>query len=263
MNLLIVIVLSVTQGVTEFLPISSSAHLLLLPWLLNWPDPGLAFDAATHIGTALALIVFFYKDFWRLYKEKQPLLWYILIASVPAAILGFIGSDLIDKYLHKSAAAPLIVGIGLMFFGLVLYVIDKTAKLEKNLEKMKLSDSLIIGFAQALALIPGTSRSGVTISAGLLLGYSREEAARFSFLLATPISLGAGAYSLLSIIKDPAATRSESITLTVVGIVVSFMVGLAVIKWLLDYLRKHSMLVFVVYRVIIGLGVVVIWLVRR
>ena len=263
MNLLIVVVLSVAQGITEFVPISSSAHLLLLPWLFHWPDPGLAFDAAIHIGTALALVVFFYKDFWKLFKEKQPLLWYILLASIPAAILGFVGNDLIDKYLHQSSAAPLIVAIGLIFFGLVLYIVDKTAKLEKNLEVMKLPDALIVGFAQALALVPGTSRSGITITAGLLLGYTREEAARFSFLLATPISLGAGLYSLLKIVKNPTAAADGQLWLTLVGIVVSFVVGIAVIKWLLDYLRKHTMLIFVIYRVIIGAGVILIWFLRR
>jgi len=259
--ILIVVVLAVLQGFTEFLPISSSAHLFLLPWAVNIPNPGLAFDAAIHVGTALALVVFFWKDFYGLFKKRDKLLAYILIASVPAALAGYFGDKFIDKYFHQSSSAPLVIGIGLIFYGLVMYIIDKSAKLDKDIGHIGPKKALIIGFAQVLALVPGTSRSGITISAGELLGLNRESAARFSFLLATPISLGAGLYKLTQIITEPSG--GVSIFLTLVGIAVAFGVGLAVITWLLDYLKKHSLLIFVLYRFVIGFSVIAIWLIRR
>lgn len=262
MEVLIVVFLAIVQALTEFLPISSSAHLLLLPWIFGFPNPGLAFDAAIHVGTAAALVVFFWRDFVKLIKTRNKLLWYILVASIPAALLGFFGDKVIEEYLHSSIVAPLIVGIGLIFFGLILLVIDRASKKEKDISQMSWRDSLVVGFAQALALVPGTSRSGITISAGLLLGYTREEAARFSFILATPISLGAGIYKLTQLIADPAQS-GVSIGLTIIGILVAFLVGLAVIKWLLDYLKKHSLLVFVIYRVVFGLLIIALWFMRN
>lgn len=261
MMILITVFLSIIQGITEFLPISSSAHLMLLPWIFKFQDPGLAFDAAIHIGTAMALVVVFYKDFWKLIKTKSPLLWYILIASVPAAVAGFLGDKFIDEHLHQASYAPLIVGIGLIFFSFVLYFIDKHAKLNEGIEKLDAKQSLLIGFAQVLALVPGTSRSGITIAAGEWLGLKREDAARFSFLLATPISLGAGVYKLLGLLSDKAG--GVSIPLTILGIVVSFITGVLVIKWFLGFLRRHSLMAFIVYRVAFGALVIVLWLFRR
>lgn len=256
-----VVILSVLQGITEFLPISSSAHLLLFPWAFNLASPGLAFDAAIHIGTALALLIFFWKDFYKLIKKRDKLLFYILIASVPAALAGFFGDKLIEEYLHQGSLAPLIVGIGIIFFGGLMYFIDHKAKLNKDLAHIGKKNALFIGIAQVLALIPGTSRSGITITAGEFLGLNRESAARFSFLLATPISLGAGLYKLLQLVKEPSGDLS--IWLVILGIVISFATGIVVIKWLLDYLKKHSLLIFVIYRVILGASVVIIWLARR
>lgn len=261
MMILEVVFLSVIQGVTEFLPISSSAHLFLTPWIFNFPDPGLAFDAAIHIGTALALLIFFWKDFYELFKKRDKLLLYILIASIPAAIAGFFGDKIIEEYFHNGSTAPLIVGIGLMVFAVLMYFIDKTAKLNKDLGHIGKKKALFIGLAQVLALIPGTSRSGITITAGEYLGLDRESAARFSFLLATPISLGAGLYKMLQIVQDPPS--GSSIWLAILGIIVSFVVGLVVIKWLLDYLKKHTLYVFVLYRVALGATVVALWLLRR
>lgn len=256
-----VIILSILQGVTEFLPISSSAHLFLTPWIFNFPDPGLAFDAAIHIGTALALVVFFWRDFYELFKRRDKLLLYILIASIPAAIVGYFGDKLIERYFHEASSAPLTVGIGLIFFAGLMFIIDKNAKLDKDLGHIGKKRALFIGFAQVLALIPGTSRSGITITAGEYLGLDRDSAARFSFLLATPISLGAGLYKLLQITQEP--MPNTSLWLVVLGIVVSFGVGMAVIKWLLDYLKKHTLYIFVIYRVLLGLAVVGLWLIRR
>ncbi len=259
--ILIVVILAILQGITEFLPISSSAHLFLLPWAVNVPAPGLAFDAAIHIGTALALVAFFWKDFYALAKKRDKLLLYILIASVPAALAGFMGDQFIDKYFHQSSSAPLIIGIGLIFYGIVMYAIDRSAKLSKDMSHIGPKNALIIGFTQVLALVPGTSRSGITISAGELLGLNRESAARFSFLLATPISLGAGLYKLNQIVTAPQG--NVSIALTILGIVIAFGVGLAVINWLLDYLKKHSLLAFVLYRFVLGFSVIAIWLIKE
>jgi len=256
-----VVILAIVQGFTEFLPISSSAHLFLIPWVFNLPSLGLRFDAAIHIGTALALLLFFWRDFYDLFKKRDKLLIYILIASVPAAIAGFLGDKYIEEYFRNTSVSTLIIGIGIIFFGLLMYFIDKNAKLNKDLAHIGKKRALFIGFAQALALIPGTSRSGITITAGEYLGLNRESAARFSFLLATPISLGAGLYKFLQLFTDKDATGS--IPLTILGIVVAFFVGVAVIKWFLDYLKKHTLLAFVIYRVILGLTIITLWLIRR
>lgn len=260
-NIIIILILSITQAVTEFLPISSSAHLLIAPWLLNFTNPGLAFDAALHIGTALALLVFFGKEFFLMIKSKDKLLYYIIVASIPAAVLGFFGDKVIERYLHNSSYAIVIVAVGMIFFSIVLYVIDKNAKLIQNVENITLKQSLIIGFAQALSLVPGTSRSGITITAGLWTGLKRDDAARFSFLLATPISLGAGLYKLIQITQGSNIVFSKIDVFA--GIVVTFLVSLVVIKWLLNYLKKHSMLLFVIYRIVLGSSIIVIWFLRR
>ncbi len=254
----VVVMLAILQGITEFLPISSSAHLFLLPWAFNLPNPGLSFNAAIHIGTALALVVFFWKDFYGLFKRRDKLLWYIVIASIPAAIAGFLGDKLIDKYFHQSNYAALVIGLGIIFFGILMYYVDHKAKLDKDMNHIGKKRALFIGFAQVLALIPGTSRSGITITAGEYLGLNRESAARFSFLLATPISLGAGLYKFTQIISEP--STGVSVGMTVLGIMIAFGVGIAVIAWLLNYLKKHSLLVFVIYRVVLGLAVIGIWL---
>ena len=256
----IVLVLAVVQAITEFLPISSSAHLLLVPWVFQVDSPGLAFDAAIHIGTALALLLFFGREFWQMVKTKDKLLWYIVAASLPAAIIGFFGDKFIEKYLHSSSYAPLVVGIGMILFSGLLYYADKVGKKNEGVEKITLKQSLIVGVAQILAFIPGASRSGITITAGLWLGFKREDAARFSFLLATPISLGAGLYKAYQLVNEP--TQSVSNLNLAIGIAVTFVVGVVVIKWFLDYLKKHSMLAFVVYRVVVGVGVIALWLIR-
>jgi len=259
--ILSVVILSILQGLTEFLPISSSAHLAIFPWLFNLPNPGLSFDAAIHIGTALALLIYFAKDFIGLIKKRDRIIWLIILASIPAAIAGFLGDKMIEQYFHTSSTAPLIIGIGLIIYGILMYVIDHRAKLQYDIGHIGVKRALAIGFAQALALVPGTSRSGITITAGEFLGLKREDAARFSFWLATPISLGAGLYKLMQLVREPSGDLS--IWLVVLGIVISFITGIAVIVWLLNYLKKHSLLIFVAYRVVIGLTVIIIWFLRR
>jgi undecaprenyl-diphosphatase len=260
MMLFLTILLSVTQGITEFLPISSSAHLLLLPWLFGFPNPGLGFDAAIHIGTAAALLVFFGKEFYTMAKKRDKLLGYVLLASIPAGLIGFFGDKFIETHFHQASYAPLVVGIGMVLFSFVMYIVDKKATLTQDIKHVGLKRALFIGFAQALALIPGTSRSGSTIVAGEFLGLNRESAARFSFLMATPISLGAGLYKFSQLLTE--GGEGFPVWLTVVGIITSFIVGLAVIKWLLDYLKKHTLGVFVAYRIALGLLVIGVWLWR-
>lgn len=255
-----VILLAILQGLTEFLPISSSGHLFLLPWAFNLPSIGLGFDASIHIGTALALVVFFWKDFVQLIKSKDKLLFYIIIASIPAAVVGFFGDRFIENTFHKSSFAPLVIGIGLIFYGALMYYVDSRAKLKLDVKSMGKKRAIIIGLAQVLALIPGTSRSGITITTGEFLGLKREAAARFSFLLATPISLGAGLYKFVQLTREPSG--DSSLWLVALGIIIAFLVGIAVIAWLLDYLKKHSLLVFVIYRYILGSVVILLWLER-
>lgn len=258
--MLTVLLLSVIQGISEFLPISSSAHLLVTPWLFGLQDLSLTFDAAIHIGTAIALLAYFYKDFWQLWKDRSPMLLYIAAASVPAAFVGLVGDKWIEATLHDSPMAPLIVGVGMILFSFLLLYVDNIAKLNRGSKDIGLKDTLVIGFAQALALIPGTSRSGITMTAGLWRGLKREDAARFSFLLAAPISLGAGMYKAYGLVQNP--NPNLSVVELAVGILVSCLVGLAVIKWLLKYLGTHNLRLFVIYRIAFGALVIAVWLWR-
>lgn len=256
----IVIFLGTIQALSEFLPISSSAHLLIFPWLFHFTDPGLGFDAAIHVGTALALFAFFYKDFWKMIKSRDRLFWMIIVASIPGAVIGLLGEKWIDKYLHQSANAPLIVGIGLMLFGGLLYIVDKVTTPKIEIKQLTWGKSIAIGFAQALALIPGVSRAGITLTAGMFSGMSRSDAARFSFLLATPITLGAGLYKMLDLVSTPSSSVSNLNLL--LGVFVSAVLGFIVIKWLLSYLVKHGLMLFVWYRVILGLIVIMVFFLR-
>jgi len=258
---IIVVFLGCIQALSEFLPISSSAHLLLFPWLFQFSDPGLGFDAAIHIGTALALVAFFYKDFWTMIKTRDRLFWMLIVATIPGAIIGFLGEKMIDVYLHQSSVAPLIVGIGLIIFAGLLYVVDKIATSTTTIGQMSWTKTITVGLAQSLALIPGVSRSGITLSAGMLLGLKRSDAARFSFLLATPITLGAGLYKLTGLIRQPNPNLTS--WQLILGILVSGLLGFAVIKWLLSYLNNHRLSLFIIYRIVLGLIIISVWLIRR
>lgn len=255
------ILLGAIQAITEFLPVSSSAHLLILPWLFDFPAQGLAFDAALHIGTSLALLFFFWRDFWQMVKKRDRFLWLILIASIPGAAIGFFGDKMIEKYLHEGSIAVLIAAVGMILMTGVIWYADATAKLEKDLTKMTRKEAFWVGLAQALALIPGMSRSGATIAAGLAAGYTREAAARFSFLIGTPIALGAGLYKATNIVQAQ-PTNTELIQL-LLGVVTSAMLGFIVIRWLLDYVQKHNLRVFLIYRLIFASIVIAVWLVRQ
>ncbi|MFC7503740.1 undecaprenyl-diphosphate phosphatase [Nocardioides sp. CPCC 206347] len=263
--------LGVLQGLTEFLPISSSAHLRFFPELFGWGDPGAAFTAVIQIGTELAVLLYFRKDIWRIAKawtlslfkpEYRGALdarmgWYIIVGSMPIVVLGIVLKDIIEKDFRNLW----IIGCALIVMGLVLGFADRIGKTDRQIKQMTLRDAGLMGGAQALALIPGVSRSGATLSMGRLLGYDREAATRFAFLLAIPAVVGAGLFELKEISDVGKAHPGEADYgwgPTITALVVSFVVGYAAIAWLLRYVSKNSYTPFVVYRVLLGTAVLVL-----
>jgi undecaprenyl-diphosphatase len=256
------IVLGVIQGLTEFLPISSSGHLLIFSQLFGWTDPGAAFTAVTQIGTEIAVLIYFAKDIWRILgawfgqfahpeTRSDPdvrMGWLVIIGTIPIGLLGFTFSDQIETI----ARNLYLVSFTLIFFGIVLGVADRTARSIHTLGELTVRDGIIYGFAQAVSLIPGVSRSGATISAGLFMGYTREAATRYAFLLAIPAVLASGFYQALDIGSDPAVAWGPTILATVIA----FFIGYAVIAWLIRYVSTNSYMPFVIYR--IGLGTLVL-----
>ncbi len=249
------IILGIVQGLTEFLPISSTAHLILFPWFLNWRGEinTLTFDVALHAGTLFALILFFWRDWLELIFKKQRLLGLIILASIPAGAAGFLFNDIVENNLRK----PLVISIMLIAVGILMLVAERTNK-HKGLEKTGLKDSLIIGIAQAIAIIPGVSRSGITISAGLFRGFEREASARFSFLLSTPLIAGATALHL----KEALISQTNhDFRLFFAGIITSFITGFIAIKFLLKFLKKNPLNLFVYYRFVLSAVIIAgIWL---
>lgn len=250
--------LGVVQGVTEFLPVSSSGHLILVPRVLGWPDQGLAFDAAIHLGTLAALLAYFRRDLWRLLRgQDRRLLLLLGAATVPAGVAGLAFDDLIEATLRS----PLVVATSLIVWALVMWVADRRAAGgsggSPSLSRVGWGPGLAVGFAQALALIPGTSRSGITITAGLLAGLDRVTAARFAFLLGIPVTGAAGAVKALSLLDhgvDPAVVGP-----LVTGLLAAFASGLAAVWFLVALLQRHSLLPFVVYRCVLGIVIVGVW----
>ncbi len=261
MSLFEAIILGIVQGLTEFLPISSSAHLLMVPWIAGWTEPPFVFDTSLHIGTLIALLIYFRTDiinllvsFIRLLKEKNikenpdgRLAVLIIIGSIPAGLIGFLFENIIEKKLHS----PYIIVTTLIVLGIFLWLIDRLSKKTRTLEGITVKDAIVIGIAQAMALIPGTSRSGITMTAALLMNFNRETAARFSFLLSIPITAAAALFKLKDLLKMN--MTSEVITNFSVGILVSGIVGFLCIKYLLKFLRTNSFAVFAIYRIIVGL----------
>lgn len=247
------IILGVVQGLTELLPISSSAHLYAIPKLLNWGEIG-EFDVALHAGTLLAIGIFFFKDWIDLivggYKKaikkedsfEGKMFWYIVLATIPGGIIGFV----LDKYCENILTNPLVIGIALIVMGIVLYVVDKLCKKEVEYKDMSLKQTFLIGLSQALAFIPGVSRSGITMTTGRLMGVKREAVAKYSFMLSAPIVLAATVFKLNEFVFNGAFFA---------GVITSFLVGLLVIKFLLDYLKKGDFKWFGIYRIIFGIVV--------
>lgn len=251
------IILGIVQGLTELLPISSSAHLFLIPWMLKWNIPD-SFDVALHFGTLLAIGLFFFKDWIELikggynslvHKKKSrngTMFWYIVLATIPGGIIGFLLDHFSDQYKESFSENPVVIACALIFMGILLYVVDKKSKSETNYEKLTLKQTFLIGISQALAFIPGVSRSGITMTTGRAMGVDRESTAKFSFMLSAPIVLAA---TLLKF------KEFEFTIEFLLGVLVSFIVGVVVIKFLLEFLKKGSFKLFAIYRVIAGLFV--------
>lgn len=258
------VVLGIVQGLTEFLPISSSGHLRFVPELFGWGDPGAAFTAVIQFGTMAAVLVYFARDLWQiattwLRSLVRPDLrgtrdarmgWYIVLGTAPIVILGVLFKDQIET----SARDLRITAWVLIGFGILLYLADHYAPQTKSVEDLTLRDGLLYGLAQSLALIPGVSRSGATITAGRLLSYDRGAAARFSFLLSVPAVVASGLFEARHVGDEGGVPWGPTLLATLVA----FVVGYAAIAWLLRWLTSHSMLVFAVYRVVVGAALLVL-----
>ncbi|MEJ7831807.1 MAG: undecaprenyl-diphosphate phosphatase [Nocardioides sp.] len=264
-ELLQAVVLGTIQGLTEFVPISSSAHLRIFPELVGWGDPGAAFTAVIQIGTELAVLIYFRKDIWRIATMWLKSLvkpeyrghldarmgWFIIIGSLPIVILGVLLKDVIERDFRNLW----IIGTTLIVGGIVLGIADRIGGTDKQIRQITLRDAVLMGGAQALALVPGVSRSGATLSMGRFLGYDREAATRYAFLLAIPAVVGAGLFELKEI------TDGDNLYgwgPTLVATVVSFVVGYAAIAWLLRYVATRSYTPFVLYRVALGAATLIL-----
>jgi undecaprenyl-diphosphatase len=253
---IIAISLSLIQGLAEFLPISSSAHLILMPWFLGWPDPGLTFDIALHVGTLLAVACYFWRDWLRLLsaapRPRTPdgrLFWLLVVSAIPGGIAGI----LLDSLAERALRAPLLIAGTLALMGLVLYAADRWGPQQHGLHEIGLLDALLIGGAQACAIVPGVSRSGITIAIARARGVERAAAARFSFLVGTPIIAAAALYHL----RDLAGAAGSLNGPFVAGVVIAAIVGVLSIGLLLRYLQQASLSLFVVYRLLLA-GLIVV-----
>jgi undecaprenyl-diphosphatase len=277
------VILGIVQGLTEFVPISSSAHLIIIPWLFHWDDPGLAFDVALHLGTLVALLWFFAADWVRLVRAgitsiierkvgndlDRRLAWLLIIGTIPGVIAGVLGESKIEELFHQpntphAPEAMTAMAIVIALLGVALFVAERIARHLRELAQVSLKDTVMTGLAQALAIFPGVSRSGSTITAGLALGLQREAAARFSFLLAAPIVAGAGFKSLFNVyseLKTGVMTQSE-LVLFAVGFVAATVSGYLCIKFLLRYLQKNSTDIFVYYRWLLAVLIIIVAFVR-
>jgi len=247
------IILGFIQGLTEFLPISSTAHLILIPKFFGWQGPvdTLIFDISLHTGTLLAVLIYFRKDWLRLLYHRRLLL-FILIATIPAGVVGILFEEIVERDLRN----PHIIALSLFIIGLFMLVTDRLSS-NKTLEDLKLNDSIFIGFFQAIALIPGVSRSGITMSAGFLRGLKREDSARFSFMLSVPVIAGASILGFKKIFSGyPVFTSPGDYSLFISGMVSSFISGLLAIGLLMKYLKTHRIDLFVYYR--IGLAIFIV-----
>ena len=261
MSVLEAVVLGIVQGLTEFLPISSTGHLRIVPAFLGWEDPGAAFTAVTQLGTMAAVLLYFREDlvriavaWWRSVFDRPlrrsldaRLGWYIVLGTIPIGIFGVLFKDQIET----GARDLYLIGVALIVLGLVLLVAEKVGTRERSIEDIRTKDGFAIGLAQALALIPGVSRSGATITAGLFMGLDRPAAARFSFLLSVPAVVLSGLLELGTILSEDEGDGTGLLAL-VVATLMAFVSGYAAIAWLLRFLSTHSTVIFVVYRVALG-----------
>ena len=260
------IILAIVQGLTEFLPISSSAHLILVPRLLGWPDQGLAFDVAVHVGSLLAVVAYFRRDIGRLLVDwgrscvqrqsvgQSRLAWGVAWGTVPAGLAGLMFNDLVETFLRS----PLVIATTTLAFGLLLWWTDRWGRRNRNLESLGWRDVAIVGVAQAIALIPGTSRSGITMTAGLALGLDRDAAARFSFLLSVPLIALAGGYKTLQLIQTGELQHGWG--LLAAGVLCSAVAAWVCIHYFMRWIARSSLLPFVVYRMLLGVYLLYLFL---
>jgi len=268
------LVIGILQGLTEFLPISSSGHLLVVPYLLGWNDPlleSLPFTVMLHLGTLGALLVYFWRDWLRLIPAgfatirdrsfrgdpDRRVAWLIVAATIPAAIAGYLLNDVIEREIRYPGVVALTMVVG----GMILWLADRWGARNRKMQDLSMAGGFGIGVAQAFALIPGISRSGISISAGLFLGLTRDAAARFSFLMAAPIIAGAGIFELRRMISGETHVDTPVLPI-LVGTIAAFVAGVAAIHFLLRYLRSHRYTIFVVYR-FVAAAVVVVYLLAR
>ena len=266
------IILALVQALTEFLPVSSTAHLTVIPALLHWPDPGLSFDVALHAGTLVAVLLYFFKDWLTLtlcglglkypatatmeeVAQHRRLFWYMVVGTIPGGILGF----LFEKRIEENFRSPLVIGIAMVGIALLMWWADSKSRLTRPLEQSNLGDAAWIGSAQALALCPGVSRSGITITTGLFRGFTREAATRFSFLLSTPLIAGAVVSHLPKLIRmHKAGGLDMPLSTLLLSIAVSGIGGYFVIAFFLRYLQTRTLKVFIVYRLVFGM-LILVW----
>jgi undecaprenyl-diphosphatase len=270
-----VVVLAIVQSLTEFLPISSTAHLTLLPRLLGWDNPqlnSLDFDIALHFGTLAALVAYFFRDWLEIVSgafgirfgadpeigRNRQLLWLLALATIPVGVFGYIFKEQAETTWRNS----FVIGVMLILVGIVIYIAERIGRMKKDLGEVSFLDSLAIGAAQVLAIVPGVSRSGITISAGLLRGLNREAAARFSFLLATPALAGAALKAFHDLHKQGGLSHGMHLPV-LVGVVVSAVTGWLVIAFFLQFLRSHTLRFFVYYRIIFGIIVIALAILGR
>ncbi|WP_442488376.1 undecaprenyl-diphosphate phosphatase [Halomonas litopenaei] len=263
MDWLQIVVLSLIQGITEFLPVSSSAHLILVPVFSDWPDQGLAFDVALHLGSLGAVVIYFRDEILRMLSswcasvvgrgtdQDARLAWWVILATIPVGLAGLLFKDIIEQY----ARSPMVLAFGLIFFGLLLGLADWRFRGSRSEYQLRWSDALWIGIGQALALIPGTSRSGITITVALMLGMGREAAARFSFLLSIPVIVLAGGLEACELIQTGVEVHWGDMAL---GTLLSGVSAYLCIHFFLSFIKRIGMQPFVVYRLL--LGIALIWL---
>lgn len=271
MTFLQAVVLGIVQGLTEFLPISSTAHLRIVPALFGWHfyggttnDPGAAFTAVVQLGTTAALVLYFWREllqvtvaWFRGLRDRSvrssleyKLGWYLILATIPVSVFGLIFSDQIET----GARNLWVIAVTLIALAVVLFAAERTSRKDRDEEQINTTDAVVVGTAQALALVPGASRSGTTIAAGLFRGMTREAAARFSFLLSIPAVVLSGVYEAV----DPGKSKTPGVGLTGIAVVFAFLVGFASIAWLLRYLGRHTTYVFIVYRILLGALLIVL-----
>ncbi len=261
-----VIVLGLVQGLTEFLPISSTAHLTVILWLFGWKDPGLTFDIALHIGTLVAILLYFFRDWVQVLtqgfgmrtegdpdlRRNRSLLWYMVAATIPIGIFGY----LFNKQAETTWRQPDVIAAMMIGVGGILWWAERVGRKQKDLGHLTFLDAMAIGVAQVLSIVPGTSRSGITIAAGLFRNLDRSSAARFSFLLSTPAIAAAAAKSLYDVMKHEGGIPHDMRVPMAVGILVSGITGALVIHLFIDYLRKGTLNFFIAYRIIFGIMII-------